>query len=392
MIVEPVPTDSRSKRRRTVGRLVVLVPLVLLAVVVGVGVIGRASTPPKPTTADRQELPDAVPEPSAAATATGPVTTPTPRRPPFPVSIDGLTVKSIPVFLATLTDTRPGGVIAVAGYLGVTDPPTDCGDGVDPLGPLCERMALFAETPWTLRGSEGFTGLGPHLHPRVPIGVHLPAAIADTTKEAGGGPLSAVVIGRLPDIPMGNCGPVLANCEVDFDLDAVAWVSGSPFGVQPFIGPQIDAIARDWVLSNQQAAEALAVGPSGIVISTALVRPATLRTLDPKAARIVRRDPPPGLVWYIRGVSRSLFRGASETLVWAVVDDVNLRVLREGRRGRDPDPLDAQASKAIRPPATVSRTAPGSSRPSSGEFLPLERSAPASTVQVAPRSMTTRSA
>ncbi|HEY6571343.1 MAG TPA: hypothetical protein VIZ22_13695 [Candidatus Limnocylindrales bacterium] len=336
MIVEPVPTDSRSKRRRTLGRLAVLVPLVLLAVVVGVGVLGRASTPPKPTTADQQQVPDTSPESSAAASETVPATTPAPRRPPFPVSIDGLTVKSIPTLLATLTDTRPGSVIAVAGYLGVTDPPTDCGDGIDPLGPLCERMALFAETPWTLRGSEGFTGLGPHLHPRVPIGIHLPAAIADTTTAAGGSPMSAVIIGRLSDTPEGNCGPVLANCEVGFDLDAVAWVSGSPFGVQPFIGPQIDAIARDWVLSNQQAAEALAVGPSGIVISTALVRPATLRTLDPKAARIVRRDPPPGLVWYIRGVSRSLFRGATETLVWAVVDDVNLRILAKGVEGGAP--------------------------------------------------------
>ena len=332
MIVEPVPTGSRSRRRRALGLVAILVPIALFAAVVGVGVLGRASTPDKPVARNEQPPPDeaAGPSDAAAATSAPPEATPPPRRPPFPISIDGLAVKSIPKLLATLTDTRPGEVIAVAGYLGVTDPPTDCGDGVDPLGPLCERMALFAETPWTLRGSEGFTGLGPHLHPRVPVGIHLPFAIADTTTAAGGSPFSAVIIGRLAAIPRGNCGPVLADCEIAFDLDAVAWVSGSPYGVQPVIGPQIDAIARDWVLANRQAAEALAVGPSGIVVSTALVRPVTLVTLDPKAARIVRRHPPPGLVWYIRGVSRSLYRGATETLGWAVIDDVTLKVLARG--------------------------------------------------------------
>lgn len=343
MIVEPVPTDSRSRRRRARGLLAILAPLALFAVVVGVGVMGRASTPEQPVVANQQPGPSADPGASeAAATAATPEATLAPRRPPFPVSIDGLAVESIPKLLATLTDVRPGGVIAVAGYLGVTDPPTDCGDGIDPLGPLCERMALFAETPWTMRGSEGFTGLGPHLHPRVPIGIHLPFAIADTTTAAGGSPLSAVIIGRLVDTPKGNCGPVLANCEVDFDLDAVAWVSGSPFGVQPFIGSQIDAIQQDWVLSNRPAAEALAVGPSGVVLETALVRPATLRTLDPKAARIVRRQRPPGLVWYVRGLNPTVSRGGDVTprLVWAVVDDVTLKVLAHGDV---PGPGGAQA-------------------------------------------------
>ena len=338
MIVEPVPTDSRSRRRRALGLLAILAPLALFALIVGVGLLGRASMPPKPAAAD-QPVTGTDPEPSAvaAATATAPDTTPPPGRPPFPVAIAGLAVESIPHFLATLTDRRPGAVIAVAGYLGVTDPPTDCGDGIDPLGPLCERMALFAETPWTMRGSEGFTGLGPHLHPRVPVGIFLPFAIADTTTEAGGSPLSAVIVGHLTNTTAGNCGPVLANCEPDFDLDAVIWVSGSPYGVQPFIGPQIDAIARDWVLSNRQAAEAKSVGPAGIVISTALVRPATLRSLDPKAARIVRRHRPPGLVWYIRGISRSLYRGATETFSWAVVDDVTLEVLANGVVGPSAD-------------------------------------------------------
>lgn len=328
MIVEPVPTDSRSRRRRVLGLLAILAPLALFALVVGVALLGRAPTPDKPVAAVRQPLPSADPGPAeaAAASETPPDATP----PPFPSSIDGLAVESIPEVLATLTDTQPGAVIAVAGYLGVTDPPTDCGDGIEPLGPLCERMALFAETPWTLRGSEGLTGLGPHLHPRVPIGVYLPFAIVGTTTAAGGPPFSAVIVGRLTDTPSGNCGPVLANCEVGFDLDAVVWASDSSYGIKPFIGPQIDAIARDWVLSNQQAAEALAVGPSGVVLYTALVRPATLRTLDPAAARIVRRHPPPGLVWYIRGVGRSLDRGATETLTWAVIDDVTLEVLATG--------------------------------------------------------------
>ncbi len=54
--------------------------------------------------------------------------------------------------------------------------------------------------------------------------------------------------------------------------------------------------------------------------------------MDPKAFRIVRRDPPDGLVWYVRGLTARVTPKQPQTpqLVWAVVDDVTLRVLAKG--------------------------------------------------------------
>ncbi len=190
MIVEPVPTGSPSRLRRALARAALFVPLVLLAVVVGVAVAGRATPPTVPAAADVQPVASATPQPSSlVAVPHGDPSFPDrPRRPPFPVAIDGLAVQTVPSVLADRSADRSGDVVAIQGYLGIMDPPTDCGDGFDPLGPRCEREAILAEIPWVLTGGASFADLGPHVHAHVPVGVHLPAAIAGTTIAAGGSP------------------------------------------------------------------------------------------------------------------------------------------------------------------------------------------------------------
>ena len=224
-----------------------------------------------------------------------------PRRPPFPVAIDGFAVKTIPDVLAGPATDHSGDIVAIEGYLGVLDPPTACSDGFDPLGPLCARDIVIAEIQWSMTGGASFADLGPHVHVHVPIGIRLPADLARTTPLIGSPPLPAVIVGRFDAKPLPGCTAGF-ECEVGFELDAVAWFEGSPYAARPFVGPQIDAIPEDWILHNQAAVEALTVGADGVPLSSALVRPETLATLDPAAARAVRRHPQPGLLWYVRGI------------------------------------------------------------------------------------------
>lgn len=335
MIVEPVPTNSPSRRRRVLARLALLVPVVLLAAVVGIAVLGRNPTPDRPLAALEAATPDAPAGPSAepGASARPPATIPTvlqPRRPPFPSAIDGLVVQSVPQALEGPAVERSGEVVAIGGYFGLPIVPTDCGDGIDPLGPLCERTALLTEVPWSLVGSEGFSGIGPHVHAVAPLGLRLPDQIQRTTMAASGGPLTAVLIGRFGDFIQDGCTEAGAACEARFDLEAVAWAEGSPFQVRPFVDPSIHDTPPEWITSNQSSVGGQIVGPNGIVLRIALVRPAMLGDLDPHAARRVRDADPARYVWYVRGLRPALDGGSVPELVWGVVDDTTLETLDTG--------------------------------------------------------------
>jgi hypothetical protein len=334
MIVEPVPAGRRTGRRRVLARLALMLPVVLLLVIVGAGFLGREAERRVPVVA---ALASQRPEPSTAPAPSSPkpfavVTDPEPSQPPFPRSIDGLTVRSVPEALAGPAANASGDVVAIAGYLGVLDPPTDCADGFDPLGPLCERNVVIAEIQWSMTGGASFAELGPHVHVHVPVGIRLPADLVRTTPTMRESPLPAVVVGRFDGSPLPGCGTVKADCEIAFELDAVAWFEAGPYAAQPFVGQQIDAIPEDWILHNRSAVEALTVGPAGVPLSSALVRPETLATLDRAAARAVRRHPQPGLVWYVRGLRWADNGGGAKRreLVWAVIGDVSLKVIARG--------------------------------------------------------------
>ena len=332
MIVEPVPAGRRTGRRRALARIALAVPVLLLVGIAGAGFLGREQPAPRtPSVAAASREPEpstaAAPSPKAFTVETDAK----PRQPPFPVAIDGFDVQTVPDALAGPATVHSGEEVAIEGYLGVLDPPTACSDGFDPLGPLCARDIVIAEIQWSMTGGASFADLGPHVHVHVPVGIRLPADLARTTPLIGSPPLPAVVVGRFDDKPLPGC-TVGFDCEVGFELDAVAWLEGSPYAARPFVGPQIDAIPEEWILHNQAAVEALTVGADGFPLSSALVRQETLATLDPAAARAVRRHPQPGLLWYVRGIRWSDGRPElpHRELAWAVIGDVSLKVVAQG--------------------------------------------------------------
>ncbi len=357
MIVEPVPTNPSSRRRRALGRLVLLVPVLLLVAVIAIAVLGRTAVPDLPAAAFEAAsvdpgATDAAPTSSPAFSPRPDVGASRPQRAPFPVSIDGLAVQSVPQALAGPAIDGRGDVVAVSGYFGMPVVPTDCGDGIDPLGPLCDRSTLLAELQWSLVSSQGFSGIGSHVHALAAIGVRLPQQVQRTTMAASGPPLTAVLIGRFGGFLQPGCTAPSVGCEVGFELDAVAWAEGSPFAVRAFVDPMIEAGPADWLTINRAAAGTRVVGANGVVLEAALLWPESLARLDPHAARKIRKADPPGFVWYVRGLRPAAAgRGGTPDLVWGVVDDTTLRTLAKGVAIAPGDP----AKRAAATPSRVGR-------------------------------------
>ncbi|MEW6223035.1 MAG: hypothetical protein AB1627_00250 [Chloroflexota bacterium] len=344
MIVEPVPTRPRSPLRRAAGWLGVALPPVLLVGVVAAGVLGR---PAEDRAATGAATPDASGEPAAAVTPAAPVTAgPAAPTGPGPVAADGgpawptvaadLAVRSVSNALDIRGRAAPDRMLAVAGYLGVLTPPDGCpAETAGGLGPWCERRGMLVEQPWVTSGGGVFAPIGIHLHPRFPVGVRVPDAIASTTREAGGGPVPVVLVGRFePDSEF--CQGLGPSCEARFLVDQVAWVDGAAFPSRAVFDQGIDGLPTEWMLLHQLDAEVAAIGWSGTVLVSALLRPETLEQVDPSAADALATRPPAGLVWYVRGLetgydpTRYPLGQAPPRLRWIVLDDTTGEVIARG--------------------------------------------------------------
>lgn len=238
MIVEPVPAATRSRRRRFAGRLALAVPVVVFVGVVGLGVLGGDGEPPgspRSSVTARASEASGAPAPTPAATRLLSMSSVVAGG-SAPADLDGLRVRGVEEVLAERAAGAlepPTTPLAVAGYLGTPYPPMGCTDAdgarveaptpIDVLGPLCTRDAILAAFQWSLAGSEGFTGIGPHLHVIVPVGVDLPDGIERTTMIARGGPIEAVLFGRF-DAPLPpGCRAVTSDCDLGFVVESVAW-------------------------------------------------------------------------------------------------------------------------------------------------------------------------
>ena len=344
MIIEPVPTAPRTRRRRLAHVAALFAPVALLAGIVGGGLLGGAVTPARPGDVTGAtpgagrgaagDLPAADPAPTTTTRLPAGRTVETDGSTRFPTVAAGLGVHTVVEALA-LRDIDPlGRLLAVAGYLGVLDPPAGCQGGLlGPFGPACERVGVLAQAPWSFSGAAVFAGLGPHLHPRFPVGISLPAGIARTTAAARGDPIPVVVIGSFEAAP-DDCGQGANPCDARFLADGIAWADGATFDAVPMLDAGLDSLPTGWVLRNERVAEVAAIGWAGTILAVSLVRPATVPSLDPAAgAALAAVAPPAGLVWYVRGLETGYdavgypFGHAAPRLTWVVVDDVTGAVL-----------------------------------------------------------------
>jgi hypothetical protein len=335
MIVEPVPTVGRSRRRRALARLALIAPPVLLAAVVAAGVLGGNGPGARPSAVALTRTP----APSPPTRPVDPAPAPTSASPP--ATIDGLRVRLVTDVVAERASGRlppADELVAVAGYLslpGLAGMCLDTGDGErDVLDPLCERAALLTWTTWSLDGGD-FSGIGPHVHLRVPIGVRLPDAIGRTTGAASDRQVEVVVIGRVDPAPGGPCSAG-SVCETSLRLDDVAWQLDGTSASGPVLGPGISSPPIESIRSSEADAERAALGAAGEPFVSALLRPGAVARLEPDAAAAIRRASPAGDVWYVRGIPATAIRSGAPGLAWAVVDDVNLDVVASGRIGSQP--------------------------------------------------------
>jgi hypothetical protein len=323
MIVEPTPTNPRSPMRRALRLVGIVLPVVLFAGFLGAGLLGPKPEPVapdaslSPVIADASLVP-AVPDPSAAPAA---VILPSGPGPGFPTVAAGLNVLSVPEAQTALA-TGQGHPLAVAGYLDglrTADAcPASAGDTRGLLSPLCERRVRLVVA------SAGATNPGAHLHVRMPPGVRLPAAFEDATPDA---PMQVVIVGR-GEVPGAPCWVAARGCGEQMTADLVAWADGGPFNPGPVFDAGLEVPPPAIGYRHLHEALSLVAGPSGTILISAVVRPATVAAIDPDAgAALAAKREPEGLVWYVRGLVTDYGPGRYPVgdypprIQWALVDE-----------------------------------------------------------------------
>jgi hypothetical protein len=342
VIIEPTSTNQRSSVRRALRLAGLMLPIVLFAGVLGAGLLGPKAAPvapPGPVTADASLRP-VLPGPSAAPTATIPPSGPGPG---FPVAAAHLSVLSVPEAQMALA-AGEGNPLAVAGYLDSLRTDGDCpaaaGDTRGLLSPLCERRARLVVA------SADAANPGAHLHVRIPPGVRLPAAFEDARPDE---PMRVVIVGRGEgsEVP---CAIAQRGCGEQMTADLVAWADGGPFDPGPVFDAGLEVPPPAIAYRHLDEAQSLVVGPSGTILISAVVRPATVAAIDPDAAAaLAARPAPEGLVWYVRGLGTAYGPGRYPVgdypprILWVLLDETTGDPLATGILT---PPNDASASDA----------------------------------------------
>jgi hypothetical protein len=353
MIVEPVPTEARTRRRRAMAVLRPLAPAALLVAVVAAAVLGRGAgpvpLPTQPPTAPAAAPPAVAAVPPASPEAVAPAPTPpdsyggglpddVASPPPFPSEVAGLPVRTVQQLLGDVLGPTPSGrdaPVAVAGYLGIFDPPSGCNDPAGPLGALCDRVGVLTAVPWVMSGGAQFAGLGLHLHPQFPPGIPVPDDLARTATTPAGAPVPAVLIGR-PRTSGASCD-VDPGCEVRLIVDAVAWADGATRPVTAVVDPSIEGIPADWI-AHDLASALRTLGTKDTTLGAMLVPTSHLGLFDPTAAAAAQlgRPTPGAMVWYVRVLDprpdprRLRLSAPGPHIEWAVLDASSYRVLATG--------------------------------------------------------------
>ena len=231
-----------------------------------------------------------------------------------------------------------------------------------------------------MTGGASFADLGPHVHVHVPIGIRLPADLARTTPLIGSPPLPAVVVGRFDAKP-------LPGCTAERRLRGrVRARRGRLVRGQPLRRP---AVRRATDRRDPRGLDPAQPGRGGGPHGRGGRFPAVERARPPGDARDARpgggagRPPAPAARPPLVRTRHSVVRRSPRAPASRARLGRHRRRQPQGRRAGRASTAARRGSGrhggrglsgATRPPAIVSRTTPGSSRPSSGEFCPFDRS------------------
>ncbi len=353
MIVAPTPTAPPSPARRRLGTGAVFLPAVLLAAIVGAGLLGPHPGEARPRVpagspagaAPATQLRPSSPSPAATTgPAVGPAIVEIRAPDAFPGSIASLEVRSVTAILAAHPAVGGPEIVAVSGYLLAWPDGASCSRPTASLGSAgCDRSAILSEQSWATTGGGGFSGLPPHLHALVPAGVPLPPGVllpagdlTDLQVPTGDVfPRPVVVIARFGASSAG-CREDLEGCLDPFTIDRVAWADGRSLAFDRFVEPGLAAGPNDPMVVRTRMTASVALGPTTLLLQVMLLRPATLAAVNAQAAATVsggRAYP----VWYVRGLGPadeppfdpSPGRRAPQIL-WATIEPVTGALIATG--------------------------------------------------------------
>ncbi len=314
MIVQPTPTNPRTRRLRARHVVGLVVPPALLGLVVLAGFAGpRASVAPPRDAAQPSALAGSASSPTAS---TSPTTA-------FPAQFGDLPAIQ-PSEDVDQSGLLPSDAIAVTGYLGVDPAQSGCFDQAGgPFGPWCDRRGILAATPWATSGTAPFP---PHLRVHIPVGVRLPSSIENVTTGSPAPQVPVLVVGRKSVRPAAcqGFGPVV--CDDELEIDRVAWARGVRVGLTPLVDSRLQTSRRPNPFTT-------ALDTADLPLLGVLVWPEDVWRLDSEAGAVALQGVPGQPVWYLRVVDGARAAGVGRSVRWMLLAEPDLHVLAAGRPG-----------------------------------------------------------
>ena len=323
MIVQPTPTNPRSPLRRALRLGGLVLPVALLAVVSGAGILGTRPEPPpaRPPAGEATPASPDAPQFTASSLSPGPVALVAADGPP-PTQFGDLPATTPGELIAARDRGRSPAAVAVSGYLQVIPGAGCAARPGGPVGPWCVRTGILADWWWTSMST--LTGpVPPHIHLVVPVGVRLPEAVARTVDSTGGGGAHVLVVGRFDDAS--PCTASGRSCGDDFVVERFAWVDGVRVGLTPLVADRLDTG------DCRPSPFTLALDDADMPLSAVLVWPAGVKDLDPAAAALAATGPSSEPVWYLRVLDGARGPGMERRVRWMLLSEKDLRVLGSGR-------------------------------------------------------------
>jgi hypothetical protein len=341
--VQPVQSLTPHGRSRTRTRVAATLPVVLLAAVVGLAILGQDGGD------DAERAARATGEPPARGTAAPPSRpAPVPDEPVagrFPALALDLPVGAVAETIRLRASGEIGDEpIAIGGWLTVP-PSAGCDEHGHGSDLVCPRDTILLDEPLqllTIAGGDIRLLRAPReeLHPQAMPGIPLDPV---TTAQTAGGrrvlmPVPVVIVGRYGDPRLRQCPSSSGGCADSFAIERIIWIEGQWWLRRPVRHPavadhQLSGKVR-WPIVNE------AMDRSGVILSELVAPREDLARIDPAADRAVADDVT-GAVWYVRALLRPrTFGEAPEAIGWAVIEDATGRVL-----AAEPAPRTARVSE-----------------------------------------------